>query len=207
MFFNAETAGDVLEAGREKADIISVNYHTPMIFDSRKGIPPCLRAAREISRKRAVLLHGKLIIEEEKHLSTLVLKDGELSGVSDCMKYEPNRRGTLRMYNFFGVKLGVVSDADLLPSGADNLFFCGARGILHNTLSGINKEYYGCLKGHLRLTDGVYLSVCGDGALYARRDGNREKVELLEIGKVYDIDWKNEPIGNTNGFLRISYEG
>lgn len=199
-FKNAYGYADILTVKTEGADVVSVNFHNTICFHRYFDIPAALKAAMEVSsmRKACVLLHAKLDIEGDKFLSTLLLRDGEIAGVSDCITNDMYTSGNaLRMYKICNAWVGLCVDKDMLSSGADNLFYGGAKIVFHNCLGAFDKNYYKAYRNHGALCEGIRVGLFSDGAVIF--DGF-----LKSVGNVVDIDLTGENLCVHKSFLRIS---
>lgn len=202
IFKNAKTASEILLLRREKPDIFMINYHSTMCFNTAVGIPSALRAARELSlySGASVILHSRLDIEGDNYLSTLIIKDAELIGVSDCISNDMYTQGTaLRSYKLCGVQIGVSVDNDILYSGTDNLFYTGAKAVFHNTLKNLDRNFYAAYKSHLRLNNGLYIGLFGDCALIGDKI-----LKTADDGECVDIEISARETTFIKAFMKLS---
>ena len=170
FFRNTDNASDILALRRENPDLFVINFHKTICFNLISGIPSSVRAARELSfyTRKPVLLHAVLDIEGDLFLSTTVIIGGEIVGVSDCITNGNYTQGNaLRMYNLCGAKIGLAVDCDVWKSGTDNFFYAGCVGVIHNTLSVFDKQYFASYKSHMRLSEGKYIGLFADCAVEA----------------------------------------
>lgn len=202
FFRNTDNASDILALRRESSDIFVINYHKTLCFNLISGIPSAVRAAREVSlyTRSPVLLHGRLDIEGDAFLSTMVMKKGEIIGVGDCITNEGFTAGNaLRMYELCGKKIGLAVDCDVFESGTDNFFYAGCGAVFHNTLSRFDKSYFASYKSHMRLSKGKYVGLFGDCV-----------VEADKRLRIFPADGEAEivvgEIGPLKSFLKISQE-
>ncbi len=202
IFKNTKTPAEILQLRKAKADIITINYHSTMCFNASVGIPSALRAAREVClySGASILLHSKLDIEGDNYLSTLVIKDAELIGVSDSISNDMYTQGNaLRTYKLCGMQLGVCVDNDVLFSGVDNLFYAGAKAIFHNTLKNLDKNFFAAYKSHMRLTQGLYIGLFGDCAVVGD-----EKFKIISDGECFEADFMTRECTHNRAFMKLS---
>lgn len=202
IFKNAFNSADILKTGTRNADLAVINFHGTLCFNMTSGIPAAVRAAREVcfATGADILMHGRLDIEGDKYLSTMIFHNGEIVGVSDCITNDMYTQGSaLRLYELHGVKCGIAVDRDFMYSGADNLFCAGARVIFHNTLSALDRDYFGAYKSHMRLTDGFYFGLFSDCALIGDRS-----LRLLPEEGMHEIVLPERGYGNSRNFLKLS---
>ena len=202
IFKNAADSKDIYSLKNLKADLFIINFHTTMCFNMVAGIPSAVKVSRNINLTTGadVILHGRLDIEGDRFLSTIVLKDGEIACVSDCITHNSYVKGNaLRIVDLHGVKCGIAVDRDILTAGVDNLFCGGARLIIHNSLNSLDKAYYGAYKHHIKLTDGVYVGLFSDGALLG--DG-----KLRPLPNEYILSVPDRAYRDDKTFLKVSKE-
>lgn len=203
FFRNTDNASDILALRRENSDLFVINFHKTVSFNLISGIPAAIRAARELSfyTRKTVLTHAILDIEGDPFLSTTVIRNGEIVGVSDCMTNGKYTSGNaLRMYEFCGVKIGLAVDCDVWESGTDNFFYAGCAGVFHNTLSVFDKKYFASYKSHMRLSKGKYVGLFADCAVEAG-----ETINVLPSDGEAEISFP-EGVPSSKSFLKISRE-
>ena len=191
---NIYSLSEISKVRSDDIDIIVLNYHNVLCFNMTIGVPLALNEARRLSLDSGayVVMHAIMDIIGEKYVSTIFIKNGEVTGVADCISVGNKfvKGNALRAYEFGKTKIGLVVDDDIMYAGVDNLFAC-AGSIIHNTLSPIKKEHYAAYKSHIALGGGPYFGLFADCAFFV----DKRLVLLPEEGvRCFNLPSKGRPV-------------